>query len=145
MSDFIHLPIIHSAAGMYIRKSLVGAVVQRDDGKSEVYYGSESWLSPLPAEEIMALIGCVAVQEKAARTIVTTDAPADEGWRTFATFDEFCEWAKGKTLEARHFGDDEIDDPLTFSGVSSESCGWKSTTGFVWRWEDSYSYREVRK
>jgi hypothetical protein len=100
----------------------------------------------------MALIGSVAVQEKAARTIVTTDerqaneivTPSDEGWRTFATFAEFCEWAKGKTFEARQQGGYTTSGPLVLSNLLGHENVRRGVFDAMWKWRESCSYREVK-
>jgi hypothetical protein len=74
------------------------------------------------------------------QTVTTTD----EGWRTFATFDEFCEWAKGKTFEARHYGDNVRATQHTFSRSTNVAPYWRDSAGTIWCCHPIHSYREVK-
>jgi hypothetical protein len=83
----------------------------------------------------------VATDAQQANEIVT---PTDDGWRTFKTFDEFCEWAKGKTFEARHYGDGVRATRHTFSRSTDVAPYWRDSAGTIWCCHPIHSYREVK-
>jgi hypothetical protein len=83
-----------------------------------------------------------AIADQAASAAEITGGTIDDGWRTFATFEEFCAWAKGKKFETYYEG---ITSPICiFASVDICSMYWVDSFGNIRIWWPDFQYREVK-